>query len=67
MKSEPTAEEILLVAEAFRSEDDWASQPRAVYSGVAMERELDELFPVDVGLQALRKRRERREESGAAD
>jgi hypothetical protein len=56
--SNPTAEELSLIASAFSSDRDWASQPRAVYSGEVMERELDELFPVEIGLQALRERRE---------
>lgn len=55
---DPTAEELRLVAAAFQSEDDWSSRPRGVYSGEVLERELDELFPVEVGLQALRERRE---------
>jgi hypothetical protein len=54
--NDPTAEELRLIAEAFRSEDEWSSRPRAVYTGEAMERELDELFPIDVGLEALRTR-----------
>jgi hypothetical protein len=58
--TDPTADEIRLVAAAFRSDDDWASQPRAVYSGEAIERELDELFPVEVGLRAIMERREQR-------
>lgn len=58
---DPTAEELRLIAAAFSSEDEWSSQPRAVYSGEVMERELDELFPIEVGLQALRERREVRE------
>lgn len=55
---EPTADELRLIAAAFQSEYEWSSQPRAVYSGEAMERELDELFPTEVGLQVLRERRE---------
>lgn len=54
--NDPTAEELRLIAAAFRSEDEWSSRPRAVYTGEAMERELDELFPIDVGLEALRTR-----------
>jgi len=61
MSSDPTAEELRLVAKVFRSDDDWSSQPRAVYSGRVMERELDELFPVDVGLQALKEQRKKQE------
>ena len=60
MKSDLSAEELRLIAEAFRSEDDWAYRPRAVYTGEMMERELDELFPIEVGLEALRERRERK-------
>lgn len=54
---DPTAEELRLIAAAFQSEDEWSSRPRAVYSGEILERELDELFPTEVGLQALRERR----------
>ena len=61
---DPTAEELRLIAAVFRSEDDWASQPRAVYSGEIMERELDKLFPVEVGLEALRERREQKKNQG---
>jgi len=53
---DPTAEELRLIAAAFQSEDEWSSRPRAVYTGEAMERELDELFPIEVGVQALRER-----------
>ncbi|HXQ38751.1 MAG TPA: hypothetical protein VN843_32415 [Anaerolineales bacterium] len=60
--SEPTVEELQLIAAAFQSEDEWSSRPRAVYSGEVMERELDELFPVEIGLKVLRERREAREE-----
>lgn len=60
MKSEPTSDEIRLIAAAFKSEDDWASRPRAVYSGEVMEKELDELFPVEIGLQVLKERREKK-------
>ena len=52
----PTAEELRLIAAAFQSEDEWASRPRAVYTGEAMEKELDELFPIEVGVRALRER-----------
>ena len=40
----------------WRHEDaqDWANQPRGVWDGATLERELDELFPVEVGLEALR-------------
>ena len=54
--NDPTTEELRLIAAAFRSEDEWSSRPRAVYTGEAMERELDELFPIEVGVQALRER-----------
>jgi hypothetical protein len=59
MNPKPTADELRLVAEVFRSKDDWATHTRAVYSGKVMERELDDLFPVDVGLQALKELREK--------
>jgi hypothetical protein len=39
--------------------EDWANQPRAVWDGKTLEKELDELFPVEVGLQALREKLER--------
>lgn len=48
------------IAAEYRDEDGWANQPRAVWSGEAMERELDELFPVHVGLAALMERAESR-------
>jgi hypothetical protein len=53
----PTVEELRLIAAAFQSEDEWSTRPRAVYSGEVMERELDELFPIEVGMKALRERR----------
>lgn len=58
--SHPTADEMRLFARVSRSDDSWASQPRAVYRGEVMDQELRELFPVEVGLEALRKRREQK-------
>jgi hypothetical protein len=60
MKSDPTTEELRLMAALFSSEDDWASQPRVVYSREVMERELDALLPVEVGLRALRELHEKK-------
>lgn len=55
-----TAEALKLIAAVFREDNDWASQPRAVWTGEAMEKELDELFPVEVGVQAIKERRRQR-------
>lgn len=38
--------------------EDWSAQPRVVWDGATLERELDELFPVEAGLEALRRLKE---------
>lgn len=59
IENEPTADELRLIAAVFRSDNEWSSQPRAVYTGESMEKELDELFPVEVGVQAIKDKQAR--------
>lgn len=42
------------LAESRWANQDWADEWRGVWDGTSLERELDELFPVEVGLEALR-------------
>jgi hypothetical protein len=44
------------LASLHEGSEDWAQQSRAVWDGKTLEKELDELFPVEVGLQALREK-----------
>ncbi len=62
LSGDVSIETIRLIAAAFRREDDWAHQSRAVYDGKTLEKELDELFPVEVGLQALAELKKKQEE-----
>ncbi len=58
-----SAESLRIIAEAYQEDFiDWCYLPRAVYDGKTLEKELDELFPVEVGLQALAELKKKQEE-----